>query len=238
MNVETLRLLVAKGLSPQDILEVAETLDAPKPRSAAAIRQARYRANHKAEGATCDVTNDVTRDVSGDVSASLPLPPNENKSNPPAPTLPELDSTRARKAGRFPADFACPAWAEPETWADLLKNRKTKHLTNTATAHRKFVTAVEAMADEAWPPGRLLEAIVARGWGGAYDPRENDHANLRSNSGSSNVRPFAKPKDGAIAALDRRLGLDGSPGTNPSYDAGGGEADCLRPATGARRLFS
>jgi 5-methylcytosine-specific restriction endonuclease McrA len=44
MNLETMRLLVAKGLTAEDILEVAETMAAaPKSRSAAAERQARYR---------------------------------------------------------------------------------------------------------------------------------------------------------------------------------------------------
>jgi hypothetical protein len=57
-------------------------------------------------------------------------------------------------------------------WSDLLKNRKSKRLTNTATAHTKFIRDLMAMVDDEWPPGRLLEAIVARGWGGAYDPRE------------------------------------------------------------------
>lgn len=43
MNLETMRLLVAKGMSAEDILEIAETLDAPKERSAAADRAKRYR---------------------------------------------------------------------------------------------------------------------------------------------------------------------------------------------------
>ncbi|GGN49491.1 hypothetical protein GCM10011349_20160 [Novosphingobium indicum] len=99
---------------------------------------------------------------------SLSRPPNENNSNPPTHTHPECESPRTRKADPFPR----PEWADPAVWSDLLKNRKSKRLTNTATAHTKFIRDLMAMVDDEWPPGRLLEAIVARGWGGAYDPRE------------------------------------------------------------------
>lgn len=37
MNIDTLRLLVAKGLSAEDILEVAETMDAPAWTGAVAL---------------------------------------------------------------------------------------------------------------------------------------------------------------------------------------------------------
>lgn len=83
----------------------------------------------------------------------------EDKSSP---------STARRSA---PDPFPRPDWAEPQVWSDFLRNRKTKRLPNTATAHRKLITDLAAMADDDWPPGRLLEAIVARGWAAAYDPR-------------------------------------------------------------------
>lgn len=171
MNLETMRLLVAKGMSAEDILEIAETLDAPKERSAGAIRQARHRAKKKAEEEGEGVTDNVTSDVTGDgndvTNAPLSLPPNENNSNPPTHT--PGTQTPARKADPFP----CPDWCEPAVWSDLKRNRRTKKLTNTETAHKRFVSEVMAMADEDWPPGRLVEAIAAKGWGGAHDPRDD-----------------------------------------------------------------
>ena len=157
-------------------------------------------------GASVDCPNDVQTDP------SLSLLPNENISNPTTHTHPEGDTPLARKGHRFPPDFACPTWADPDVWADLLKNRKTKHLTNTATAHRKFVNAVEAMADDAWPPGRLLEAIVALGWGGAHDPREtrNERPVQLSQHGTPRQRLPASDRpvdhrDGFERALDDRI---------------------------------
>ena len=38
--------------------------------------------------------------------------------------------------------FIKPDWAEADVWADLLRNRKAKRLTNTGTAYRKFLTDI------------------------------------------------------------------------------------------------
>ena len=84
----------------------------------------------------------------------------------------EAKASPSNSAGaRFPVTFPKPDWAEDEVWADLLKNRKTRRLTNTRTAHRRFVETVETLAGPEWPPARILEGIVSLGWGGAYDPR-------------------------------------------------------------------
>lgn len=167
MNGATIRLLAAKGLSAIDIAEVADAMEAENKRSAAAERQARYRARKKAEAADGDVTSDVTCDVTGNDEAPLSLSPNDNNSNPHTHT-PE-HTPRARKGDNFP----CPEWCEADVWRDLKANRKTKRLTNTPTAHRQFVAAIERMADDDWPPGRIVEAIAAKGWGGPHDPRDD-----------------------------------------------------------------
>lgn len=129
-------------------------------------RKRRQRANVQDTDGT--VTGQ-SRDKDGTVpdEAPLSLPPNENNSNPPTHT--PGTQTPARKADPFP----CPDWCEPAVWSDLKRNRRTKKLTNTETAHKRFVSEVMAMADEDWPPGRLVEAIAAKGWGGAHDPRDD-----------------------------------------------------------------
>jgi len=111
MNLETLRLLVAKGLSAEDILAVAETMDAPAGRSAAAERQARYRARQKTqpETVTDDVTSDVTRDATdSDAAPSLSRPPLSSpqtpQQTPPTHTHPDT-KPRARKGHRLPDDW-------------------------------------------------------------------------------------------------------------------------------------
>lgn len=123
-----------------------------------------------------DTEEDVTvtgrsQDTDGTVTAapSLSPSPKENNSNPHPHTHPD-NTPRARKADDFPMPEWCPS---SQVWRDLKANRKAKRLPCTATAHAKLIRDIEKMADDEWPPGRLLEAIVARGWAAAYDPREN-----------------------------------------------------------------
>jgi hypothetical protein len=66
-----------------------------------------------------------------------------------------------------------PVWCpNRQLWVDFKANRKAKRLPNTATAHAKLLRDIETLSDNDWPPGRLFEAIVARGWAAAHDPRE------------------------------------------------------------------
>lgn len=200
MNVETMRLLVAKGLSAEDILEIAETMDAPKGRSAAAERQARYRARKAGKSQADAVTSDVTRDVTDGDAAPLALPPKDNNSNPPTHT-PE-HTPRARKADDFPMPEFC---RDEQTWRDFKANRKAKRLPCTPSAHAKLLRDIERLSDDEWPPGRLFEEIVARGWAAAHDPRETRKP--------SNDRPSHRPqpprdnRDPYTQLLDERLGL-------------------------------
>ena len=199
MNVETMRLLVAKGLSAEDILEIAESMDAPRQRSAAAERQARYRARRKAEEEQADavtdgVTDNVTRD--GNERNAPPLSRPLSPQTPLTPTHTPGTQTPARVRAD---DFPCPDWCEPAVWRDLKANRRTKKLTNTPTAHKRFVEAIEAMADEHWPPGRLVEAIAAKGWGGPHDPRDDrkpNNDNRKQPSSGSNTAALARQKLG------------------------------------------
>jgi hypothetical protein len=57
LNAAALKLLAAKGLSAQDIVELAEALESTAQRSSAAVRQARYRDKRRDER---DVTRNVT----------------------------------------------------------------------------------------------------------------------------------------------------------------------------------
>ena len=59
LNAATIEILLSKGLTGADLLEVARAMEADKPRSSGAVRQARYRKN-RAESVTSDVTGDVT----------------------------------------------------------------------------------------------------------------------------------------------------------------------------------
>jgi hypothetical protein len=65
VSAETLRLLMDAGVEGDELLRIVESIDAQQApeRSAGAVRQARYRANKKAQTVTGDVTSDVTQSV-------------------------------------------------------------------------------------------------------------------------------------------------------------------------------
>jgi hypothetical protein len=82
LNAATIELLLSKGLTGEDLLEVARSLETTsKPRSKAAERQAAYRAR-QAGNVTSDVTRDVTDDVTNNVTRDVTPPPQEYISTP------------------------------------------------------------------------------------------------------------------------------------------------------------
>ena len=213
MNVDTMRLLVEKGLSAADILQIAETMDAPKGRSAAAERQARYRAREKAKGEAEGVTGDVTRDGNSDVTKDpLSLPPNEKISNPPTHT--PVNNTPARKG----PIFVCPEAVDPAVWADFLRARKTKGCTNSATAYAKVLRDISAVSlATGEPPGRVVEEAAARGWASIYDwtNGQGKPRNGTANRQHSASYPARDKRDGFAKALDAIIdggGTDGPTG--------------------------
>jgi hypothetical protein len=143
-----------------------------------AERQRRHRASRDVTVTECDSADSVTEPLSP--------APNENNSNP-HPHTPETHTPRER-LDPFPMPEWCPS---RQVWADLKANRKAKRLPNTPTAHAKLLRDIDSLSDDEWPPGRLLEAIVARGWAAAHDPRETrkpgngQHPNNESRGGST-----------------------------------------------------
>lgn len=117
LNVAALEILVAKGLSASDILEVARALEIRKDPTAAERqrrRRERLATETAADGGEVDchavtVTRDVTRD---ETPAPNKNPPDPQKLTPTPPTR----ETRAREATRLPEDWE-PAALRPETVA-------------------------------------------------------------------------------------------------------------------------
>lgn len=170
--------LIEAGTPADLVAEVAREL-ARAEVAQEAIEQRRSKDRERQQRRRDNVTSRDTADVTETTPPSAP--PNDIYSTPPH--HPPQHTIGARD------DFPCPDWCEAEVWRDLKRNRKTKKLTNTPTAHKRFVDAVEAMADDEWPPGRLVEAIAALGWGGAHDPRKNRNPNNDNRrQGNSNQR--------------------------------------------------
>ena len=176
------RHLMAAGVTGEALVQAIADMEASQPKDAVAEKRRAYDRERK-RAAKLDRSTGIPPESaeSTESAESPPLsrPPNENKSNPPTHTPPDI-TTRARGG-----DFPCPDWAEAGLWRDLKANRKAKRLPNTPTAHAKFLRDILALVDDDWPPGRLLEAIVGRGWAAAYDPREKP--NVR------NLQPTRSP---------------------------------------------
>lgn len=111
LNAAALEILVAKGLTGEDIVAVAKALEVDKPRSKSAERQARYRARKTGS----DVTRDVTSDVTNGVTRYVTPPPKEYISNP-RPLSNESEpllttSAKSKRGTRLADDFE-----PPEDW--------------------------------------------------------------------------------------------------------------------------
>lgn len=203
------RHLMAAGVTGDALLAAIADLEAevraePKPRSSGAIRQERYRRN-KASQVT-DVTESVT-------PPPLSRPPNENISNPPTHTPPDIYIPREA----FPM-LDC---TDRQTWDDFRRNRKAKRLPCTATAHAKLIADLDKWAIRTgWPPGKVFAACVAKGWGAIYNPMEQDdgrNQQQRPNAnGGNHVAPDGRAMgrtEAAARAVAARMAGPGDTGT-------------------------
>lgn len=130
--------------------------------------------------------------------------PNEDTSNlsSSSPTGSEERPTTAR-AG---CAFVKPEWADAGHWRDFMANRKRRRMTNSPTAYASFLADVARLADDEWPPGRLLELAAGKGWGSINRP-DQDHRNGRPNTnGMGGNRGEAR-----IVGAGRRFVARGNP---------------------------
>lgn len=162
---------------------------------------------------------------------SLSLLPNENNSNPTTHTHPETQNPRARKGTRLPADWS-PADLDDRTateisaWPEGAVDRELSKFRDWASA-APGAKGVKSDWDATW-----------RNWlRKAHDEGRYRNGNSRNNAGPHHARNGGRPKDGAIAALDRKMGLDGSPGELRYHDDHSGSPDRNRALAGPRRLF-
>ena len=188
------RHLMAAGVTGDALVEAIAEMEAAQPKDAVAEkrraydreRKKRMREENKSGGSPPD-----SADIA-DTPALSPSP-NDYNSNPHPHTHPD-NTTRARDAEPFPK----PEWADPQVWRDLKANRRAKRLPCTPTAHAKLMKDINKLTDDDWPPGRLLQAIVARGWAAAYDPREDRKPSNDRHTKPTGTRNAAQ---GALARL-------------------------------------
>jgi hypothetical protein len=193
--VSLIARLIEAG-TPAELIEEVAMMVAEKRAAEKAMQEARDKARERqARKRERDMSRDVTQHnvTECDIDRSPPCsPPNDIYSNPPL--NPPITKSSVRDA------FPCPDWCDRKVWADLKRNRKTKRLTNTETAHAEFLRDIAKLATDEWPPGEVVRAIVARGWGGAYDPRQSQNdrkpANVRTAPSNRNTAELALAKLG------------------------------------------
>lgn len=155
-------------------------------------RQRRHRASRNVAVTACDSTDAPPAALDKETP---PTPPKEIN-----PTTPRTHEGRGREA------FPRPDWADRQVWSDLLANRRKKNLANTASAHRKLLADIAKLVDEDWPPGRVLEAAVSRGWGAIYascKDESDDGRNANRASGNGNGGRLGGPRPDPTLALVR-----------------------------------
>jgi len=71
---------------------------------------------------------------------------------------------RASRKARWPKDMPPPEGVSADQWAGYIDHRKAKREHLTPRAYQLLSTKLAAHADDEWPPGRIIDHIVERGW--------------------------------------------------------------------------
>jgi hypothetical protein len=137
-------------------------------------------------------------------------------------SLAASDAPTGSAANPFPR----PDGVDPQHWADFLTNRRRKRLANTPTAHKRLMLDLARLADDDWPPGRLIEHAAAKGWGGIYDPRGDRDRNNGQHPGHRNGHAGGTSLVDLIfqAAADEAAEAEQAQRDDPSADPGTGLA--------------
>lgn len=148
LSAAAIQMMVDKGLSGQDIADVAAANEL-KADPTNAQRQARFRANKKEREAEERNAVTVTR-YNGS--------PNDNILTPSVCEKPKPKGLVKKFA--FPAPDGVP---EP-TWSDFLTSPKRKKAGMSATAYAGICSNLTRLAEAGYPPGEMIALAVERGW--------------------------------------------------------------------------
>lgn len=147
LNAASLRILKDKGLSFDDVVELAEAMES---RSPAAVRQARHR----------DKKRNVTRDVTPPLNESISKPPSPDISNEISPTPVELKPEHVVEAWNATAE-QCGLRPIRKFTPERRKKLQTRIRQNTID---DFTEAIDAIARSPF-----LRGENDRGWKADFD---------------------------------------------------------------------
>lgn len=126
-------------------------------------RQKRHRLSRRVTVTACD-ERDVGFNERDNLTSREEIPQEAKASLP-----------QGAKAKRGAVPWPCPDGVEPSHWRDFLANRKRKRCVQSQTALDGVLDDIRQIADDEWPPGRLVRHAAAKGWASINDPREQQH---------------------------------------------------------------
>lgn len=198
-----LKHMLAAGMPAEAIVAAvaameAEIAAAPRPRTAGAIRTARWRENkasHASQSVTCDDGDaSVTPTPSLDKEKS-PRPPKEINPNPVGetrdreaadPVLPvsvrlAVAIATCQAIQRIKPPFALPSHIPSEPWADFVAMRQRMRKPMTDRAKQLAVAELDKLADQGWPPGDVLNNSIMNSYQGLVPPKGRNNGQHRQN---------------------------------------------------------
>ena len=82
----------------------------------------------------------------------------------PSEASPPSDAPARRPKPRWPKDMPPPPGVSDEQWAGFIEHRKAKRNPLIPRAYDLLVAKLTAQSTDEWPPGRIIDVAVERGW--------------------------------------------------------------------------
>lgn len=181
----------------------------------------RQRAFRERNASSRDVTR-YARDVTPEPAPSPPplLSPQTPQTTPPPLPHPEgsdaytrgavarlvlaaivagcREAIEAKASGkrRWPKDMPPPPGVSDDCWAGFIEHRRAKRNALTFHAYRLLLGKLIDLSSDEWPPGRLIDTAIDRGWLTVFPPKENETRN-------GHHRPSYERPSGAIESRRR-----------------------------------
>ena len=171
LSAAVIAVLVEKGMSASDILDVARASEA-KADPTNAERQARFRANKKANTDSNAVT--VTPVTPSPNERDILTPTRESKTDPKGSS--KSREQRALIGNCLKRAFPPPEGVTAEQWQAFCGQRKKKL---NDRSYALLTNKLIALAEAGWPPGEMIDLATERGWETVFAPRNftNDRSN-------------------------------------------------------------
>lgn len=207
LNAATIEMLLSKGLSGADLLDVARAMETKSAAMTNAERQKRWRANQKAERNENNVT-------------SVTPAPNDNISNPDQNFTPEetIVSLSPKPKTKRAAKNGEPL---PHDWVPILTPVAQRIVDGWPPGW--LDARISEFRDHASDKGRL-----SKDWQAAFRKwltNADEWGRQKNGRNSQNLGRPADRRDGVARALDRQLGLDDMPLDGRSASGGGMDRD-------------